>query len=222
MLSLSVLAEFDITTAKFDDDNLGYDLSTLRLEDEIQTQLDIIWDDPAPQIPEGFKIEYVPSQAQKYDAMLQRKERLKRLIGTGLGLSIVVLVAIWLRFKKIIIETIKKLPNDNYNLFGYITIACLFLIPFIDVGLNLGIDQGFYMLLRILITLFSGWTTYKIYRENNTSRLLLLFGVLAILFNPVIKISFEQGIWLVIDAITFFTLIWWMIFYNKNKTESNS
>ena len=106
-------------------------------------------------------------------------------------------------------EIIKNIPKDNYNLFNYIVILFLALAVFFDP------EYGFYTFLRILVTTFCGWTIYKIYIREKESKLLLLFGGIAILFNPIVKIVLEYNIWSIIDIIALGILIWWNIFYNK-------
>ena len=106
-------------------------------------------------------------------------------------------------------EAVNNIPKDNYNLLNYIVILFLALAVFFDP------EYGFYTFLRISVTTFCGWTIYKIYNREKESKLLLLFGGIAILFNPIVKITLEYNIWQIIDIMTFCILIWWSVFYNN-------
>ena len=129
------------------------------------------------------------------------------------GIITVAIKLIGCFIKKIPAKTVflflKNIPKDNYNLLNYIVILFLALAVFFDP------EYGFYTFLRILVTTFCCWTIYKICIREKESKLLLLFGGIAILFNPIVKIVLEYNVWQIIDIITFGILIWWSIFYNK-------
>lgn len=59
---------------------------------------------------------------------------------------------------------------------------------------------GFYTILRIVVTGVGAWAAWS-YFERKRTNIGLLFAAIAVLFNPVIKISFERSEWRVIDAI---------------------
>lgn len=87
--------------------------------------------------------------------------------------------------------------NKNYKLCFLITVVFLFVAC---AGEKL--DYGFYQLLRFAVTILSSWNAVKVYKENQQSFWLFVFVAIAILFNPVIKITFERGIWQAIDSVT--------------------
>jgi len=64
----------------------------------------------------------------------------------------------------------------------------------------LELPYGYYILLRIFICLLSGITAFVSIESNNKSWM-WLFGIIAILFNPIIPIYLEKEIWVVIDFI---------------------
>ena len=87
--------------------------------------------------------------------------------------------------------------NKNYT-FSFL-IATGFLIAAI---VGDGLEYGFYQLLRFAITIFAAWSAVKVYNKNPQSFWMFVFVAIAILFNPVIKITFEREIWQVIDSVT--------------------
>lgn len=104
-------------------------------------------------------------------------------------------VANWEFITKYISEKLKKI--NNYVVLLIITICFLFVAC---AGENL--DYGFYQLLRFAVTILSSWNAVKVYKENQQSFWLVVFIAIAILFNPVIKITFEREIWQTIDSVT--------------------
>ena len=61
---------------------------------------------------------------------------------------------------------------------------------------------GFYTLLRFVVTIFCGYVAYLLYKVfEGKNYLYVLYGFLAILFNPVIPIHLDREIWQVIDVI---------------------
>lgn len=58
---------------------------------------------------------------------------------------------------------------------------------------------GFYMLLRLLVCAGSIFVALKL---GNTSPLTWTFVVLAIIYNPVFRISFEREFWTIINLVS--------------------
>ena len=76
-------------------------------------------------------------------------------------------------------------------IFGASAILCLaavFPLPY-----------GFYNFLRFAITITSVLAAIELIKENNF--IWVLFGGIAILFNPIIPIHLTKDIWFVIDLI---------------------
>jgi len=61
------------------------------------------------------------------------------------------------------------------------------------------LPYGYYMLLRFVATGVFIWAAFIAYDRNHES-LLWVYGVLAILFNPLIKIHLPKELWAVIDV----------------------
>jgi hypothetical protein len=73
---------------------------------------------------------------------------------------------------------------------------------FIAAGLlfigALPLPYGYYMLLRFIACGVFAWAAFITY-ENKEEILPWVFGVLAIVFNPIIKIHFPKEVWAIID-----------------------
>ena len=124
-----------------------------------------------------------------------------------IGITLFVLMFLGIFGEKIISVLSKKvfkfflkLPHQNYHILGYVTF--LYLVFIIIVSGETKIDYAYYEILRWLVTCFSVWSAVKIYNKNHQSVWILLFFAIAILFNPVIKISFDNDTWAVIDIAT--------------------
>ena len=87
--------------------------------------------------------------------------------------------------------------NNNYKLCFLIAVGFLICASAYD-----GAPYGFYQILRFVVTIFAAWSAVKVYNKNPQSFWLFVFVAIAILFNPIIKITFEREIWRVIDVIT--------------------
>lgn len=61
------------------------------------------------------------------------------------------------------------------------------------------LPYGYYMLLRIAVTGFCIWATVVTY-EQKSQYLPWVFVLLALLFNPIIKIHLAKELWALIDV----------------------
>lgn len=75
-------------------------------------------------------------------------------------------------------------------------------VIFITAGMlfvgALPLPYGYYMLLRFVACGVFAWAAFVTY-EKNEEVLPWVFGILAIVFNPLIKIHFPKEIWAVVD-----------------------
>ena len=62
------------------------------------------------------------------------------------------------------------------------------------------LPYGYYTLLRIIVTIVAGITAF-IASEQENQFWMILFGAIAILFNPIIPIYLDKDVWVVIDVI---------------------
>ena len=74
----------------------------------------------------------------------------------------------------------------------FITSAMLF------IGI-LNLPYGYYTLLRIVACAVFIWAALISYEKNKESVLPWVFVILAILFNPIIKIHLPKEVWAVVD-----------------------
>ena len=75
------------------------------------------------------------------------------------------------------------------------------------------LPYGYYTLLRIIATGAFVWAAIVAY-ERNDPVLPWVYGLLAIIFNPIIKIHFPKEIWVIIDLVAGMLLI-----LTKNKIQ---
>jgi hypothetical protein len=90
----------------------------------------------------------------------------------------------------------------------YITAGMLFLGSF-------SLPYGYYMLLRFIACGVFAWAAYITF-ERNESILPWVFIVLAIVFNPILKIHFPKEMWTVIDFCSGILLI-----FIRSKIQEN-
>ena len=82
----------------------------------------------------------------------------------------------------------------------------------------LPLPYGYYMLLRFVACGVFAWAAFITY-EKNEEVLPWVFGILAVVFNPLIKIHFPKELWAVIDfcAGLFLLLISKKLLTNEQK-----
>lgn len=57
---------------------------------------------------------------------------------------------------------------------------------------------GYYTLLRIVACTIFGWAAYIAFTRRSQT-LPWLYGLIAVLFNPLVKVSFSKPIWAALD-----------------------
>lgn len=60
------------------------------------------------------------------------------------------------------------------------------------------LPYGYYMLLRLIATGVFAWAAFVSYERKN-QWLPWIFGLLAVLFNPIVKIHLPKELWVVVD-----------------------
>lgn len=73
----------------------------------------------------------------------------------------------------------------------YITVGLLFLAV-------LPLPYGYYMLLRLVTTIVFAWAAFISYEKSHPT-MPWLYGLVALLFNPLIPIHLDKELWMVID-----------------------
>lgn len=75
------------------------------------------------------------------------------------------------------------------------------------------LPYGYYTFLRIAVTLCActiGWMAYK--ERDQISAWVVIFGLVAILFNPLIPVYLTRDVWLVLDiGVAAIFLTWWYL-----------
>lgn len=66
---------------------------------------------------------------------------------------------------------------------------------------------GFYVLLRFVVCGYFVYTLYRFSRTGNHPAKFIICCLLAITYNPFIKISLSVDIWLIINAFSIITII---------------
>lgn len=62
---------------------------------------------------------------------------------------------------------------------------------------------GYYQLLRLVVCLVSGLTTYKLYQSYQTISLaVILFGLITLIYNPFYPLHFSRYTWEIINLVT--------------------
>ena len=85
----------------------------------------------------------------------------------------------------------KKLGTaQNIQIAGAILLLlCIFPMPY-----------GFYTIVRLAITIISGYLAYNYYMQNK-KELAITFSIVAILFQPFIKFALGREVWLIVDVV---------------------
>lgn len=76
---------------------------------------------------------------------------------------------------------------------------------------------GYYMLVRFFAMIVFGLMAYRYYQEKKEN-LMIAFGALVVLFQPIIKIPLERVIWNVVDIAVAVVLV---IFLLKERESKN-
>ena len=82
----------------------------------------------------------------------------------------------------------------------------------------LDMPYGFYQLVRFMALVGFGILAFRANEKNNNTEL-MIYGALALLFQPFIKIALGREIWNIIDLIVGIGLIA-SLFINKSKNIS--
>jgi hypothetical protein len=83
----------------------------------------------------------------------------------------------------------------------------------------LDMPYGFYQLVRFMALVGFGILAFKANEENKNTEL-MIYGALALLFQPFIKIALGREIWNIIDLIVGIGLIA-SLFINRSKKHLN-
>lgn len=82
----------------------------------------------------------------------------------------------------------------------------------------LDMPYGFYQLVRFIALIGFGVLAYNANNENNTNKM-IVFGALALLFQPFFKIALGRAVWNILDVIIGIALII-SLFLNAQKKQN--
>lgn len=74
---------------------------------------------------------------------------------------------------------------------------------------------GYFQLVRFVAMVAFGWMAYRYYLNQKTIAM-WVFGTLALLFQPIYKISLGRTVWNVVDVVVAIFLIFIFLKENKN------
>lgn len=94
---------------------------------------------------------------------------------------------------------------------------------FLSLGLFIALapmPYGYYSILRLIISLSTRYIAYKCFKTKDIQIWALFFTFISILFNPLLPINMEKGIWSIIDAClgVLFVLLSRASYQNKQDT----
>jgi len=92
---------------------------------------------------------------------------------------------------------LERLLNDEIYNIDFICIIVLCLVP---------MPYGFYQLVRFLAMVVFGVMAYQYYNQKNET-LAVVFGALALLFQPLFKIVLGRVLWNIIDVVVAIFLV---------------
>lgn len=200
-------------------DRQGWGLS----DEEINARLRVLIDECKQNISQSENDKKVIEQ--KID--LSKKEKVKLSVRkffnyfyTGIKNNIdyiivfvisILFVSAYLLYVK---KKLKNIPINNYSILGVVSLGFL---SFIIISQPL--EYGFYQVLRWLVCSFSAWTSVKIYQKSSKSFWLMTFIALAIIFNPVLPLKFDEDIWIPIDIVTALIFIAYSIKSIQKKVD---
>jgi len=78
-------------------------------------------------------------------------------------------------------------------------------------------SYGYYQFLRWVILATGAYSTYAIYKLGNNTWA-WIFGIIAVLFNPIIPFTFQRETWQTIDVIV--AIVFFVSLFQKNERKN--
>lgn len=113
-------------------------------------------------------------------------------------------------------KKIKFIFLNNLNILILVSIFLLLfaiILNFFEINLS----YSYFIFLRWTVFFTYAYLTYRIFRKNQNSKLIIPFLLMLILFNPILPISFSVEIWIFIDFLCLCLLF--ITFNNINKIK---
>lgn len=102
------------------------------------------------------------------------------------------------------------MSKKGANAFLYGVIAAILLLCLLDM------PYGFYTFVRFAATIFFCLFAYNAYKDGSSDRM-ILFIVVAVLFQPLIKIPLGRVVWNIVDVIVAAYLLYLLCSQIKNR-----
>ena len=115
------------------------------------------------------------------------------------------------------IDFIKILPKQNFHILGYITF--LYMIFTLLGMLFLNLNYIFYEILRYFVTSFSIWVAVRIKQNYPQNIMILIFSIIAVIYNPIAKLSFNKEFWIIADIIVLVTFMGYFFMCEIDKKK---
>jgi hypothetical protein len=102
--------------------------------------------------------------------------------------------------------------EEKYTMVTRDSTSIFWLAPIIILAIGiLPMPYGYYTLSRLVVSACSIYFAYKL-KKNNDEPFMLVFGFVAILYNPIYPVHLnEKSIWVVVNILTSF------LFFTKRK-----
>ena len=98
----------------------------------------------------------------------------------------------------------------------------LYLLPSFMSGLALlDMPYGYYQLLRLVVFICAGWLAWK-YIERNRTVGIIVFGLVALIFNPVMPLHFQRDTWAILNIATALVFVAGWVLEMRRKQYSNN
>lgn len=85
----------------------------------------------------------------------------------------------------------------------------------------LNMPYGYYQLVRFISLIVFGYLAYQAHADHNKG-MMFIYSALAVLFQPIFKISLGRELWNIIDVIVGVGLMITVIMEDKTKRENLS
>ena len=104
--------------------------------------------------------------------------------------------------------------NEKVPWWVFVLPAAMSLVALADL------PYGYYQLLRIVVTVCTGWIAYAFYRSKSRFGV-AVFGAMAVVFNPIAKIHMERDIHAILNVMTSLILIGGLWIQSRNIWRSD-
>lgn len=110
---------------------------------------------------------------------------------------------------------IKNKPMNTFIKDNWFKIVAIIIL----LGALANNPYSYYQLLRWVVMIVAGYTAYVAY-NNKKNNWAWVFGIMAVLFNPILPFYLSKDNWQLIDIIA--AIIFLASIFNKKKIEENN